>query len=80
MERFGENGFVLDDYVSDTFVSPICTFCRHLEMSGQMRCAAFPEGIPMAIWNGDNDHRLPYPGDHGVRFEALETLVLAKAS
>lgn len=80
MERFGKNGFVLDNRVSDTFSSPVCTFFRHLEMSGEKRCAAFPDGIPMAIWNGDNDHLLPFPGDQGSRFEALEILVLAKAS
>ncbi|MFF7358949.1 hypothetical protein ACFZA1_41070 [Streptomyces filipinensis] len=32
-------------------------------------CDAFPEGIPRSIYQGGFDHRLPYPGDHGVRFE-----------
>ncbi len=32
-------------------------------------CAAFPDGIPAAIYVEGFDHRHPYPGDGGVRFE-----------
>ena len=48
-------------------LSPICTYCRHL--LGIRRCDAFPEEIPFAIWVGENDHRQPVEGDHGIRFE-----------
>jgi hypothetical protein len=36
------------------------------------QCDAFPKGIPDAIIFGDTDHRKPYPGDHGIRFEPIK--------
>lgn len=50
---------------------PICHLCRHLSTEGGMRCAAFPGGIPWEIQAGEWDHRLPHPGDRGIRYEAL---------
>jgi hypothetical protein len=33
-------------------------------------CEAFPLGIPDAITRG-RDHRMPYRGDHGIRFQPI---------
>jgi hypothetical protein len=47
-----------------------CVYCRHL--TAGRKCAAFPDGIPDEIEYNWVDHREPYPGDHGIRFEPLE--------
>ncbi len=70
-----------------------CSACKHyrgLEQipgQGEMRdadqvptCAAFPAGIPDKITLERFDHRKPWPGDGGIRWEpaypgAEETLV-----
>ena len=49
---------------------PQCLECKH--RLPDWTCAAFPlvpPGIPVAILLGEHDHREPYPGDHGIRFE-----------
>lgn len=47
---------------------PLCMFCRHL-LDGGVRCEAFPAGIPDDILFVLRDHREPYEGDKGIRFE-----------
>lgn len=63
-------------------VTPIpvqCASCKHYrglkpvgEWDTQQVCDAFPDGIPEELLVGDVDHRKPYPGDNGIRFEPEE--------
>ena len=45
----------------------ICLACKHLRSADT--CNAYPDGIPGKILFEHFDHRLPYPGDRGARFE-----------
>lgn len=67
--------------------SPLCQFCKHRNDDADgFVCAAFPGGIPDAIaMDGASDeHREPYPGDKGIRFEphpgVLKQILTGKAS
>lgn len=55
--------------------APICLFCMHLTHTAHgaqsATCAAFPSGIPDAIWQNRVDHRASVKGDHGLRFDPL---------
>lgn len=48
-----------------------CFSCKH-QTPRRRSCSAFPDEIPNAIWENEFDHRQAYPGDRGIRFEALE--------
>jgi hypothetical protein len=39
--------------------------------SGELRCDAFPDGIPWPIQEGEFDHTMPHIGDHGIQYVAL---------
>ena len=53
---------------------PICGGCKNLNRESDRplanpRCDAFPNGIPTPILLSQADHRKPYEGDKGIRFE-----------
>jgi len=51
---------------------PICLLCGHLfQQEGALRCAAFPDGVPLQIAHNRADHRQPFKGDGGLRFEPV---------
>jgi len=45
----------------------ICHLCAR--RTSVWACAAFPDGIPRDVLIGKINHRLPTPGDRGLRFE-----------
>jgi hypothetical protein len=45
--------------------------CKHFQ--GVVKCAAFPDRIPDAIWLQGNKHTEPFPGDHGIQFEQRQS-------
>lgn len=46
-----------------------CTRFLGVNDEGAPYCAAFPDGIPRQILTGEADHRDPFPGDGGIRFD-----------
>ena len=55
---------------------PQCDLCNRLR-SGEPNptCDAFPEGIPVDLWNFSVSHQKPYVGDRGKQFEPLEEIL-----
>lgn len=47
-----------------------CVYCRHLAPSTLgFGCKAYPGGVPDEIVTNSADHRQPFDGDDGVRFQ-----------
>ena len=55
---------------------PICQGCKHLRRTNDAplldpMCDAFPQGIPADILLSRADHRQPFSGDNGIRFDPV---------
>ena len=48
---------------------PQCDTCKHLHEDGAT-CDAFPDSIAGEIITNGHDHQFPFPGDHGIGYEA----------
>ena len=46
-----------------------CAMCKHKRANAT--CAAYPGKIPDAILTNEHDHKQPFAGDNGIRFEVL---------
>jgi len=48
-----------------------CRRCKHYR--GDQSCDAYPDGIPKKLWTGDILHSKPFPGDHGIMLDWIQT-------
>ncbi len=71
MSSHYQPGVIDDSELHYVGSSPVCEGCRHRVGFGRLSCAAFPERIPIEIWNGRHDHRAPYLGDRGIQYEPM---------
>ncbi len=55
-------------------ITGLCKICLNLRSSCEiLACDAFPDGIPIHILRGDQDHRYPINGDSGHVFRTIST-------
>ncbi len=51
-----------------------CDLCQNVADDG-ITCAAFPDGIPIEVLNGEIDHRNFVKGDNGIKFQGIEGII-----
>lgn len=47
-----------------------CAGCKHYRR--QLKCAAFPDGIPPKVMTGERSHLKPIKGDNGIQWEPAD--------
>lgn len=57
----------MSDITKTTDLEYVCDRCKHF--AGGQLCEAFPDGIPLDVLNGSNDHASQIEGDNGIQFE-----------
>lgn len=61
---------------------PICKLCAHFRVQtpgGTGTCDAYPDAIPLVVWESEADHRDEVIGDHGIHFQPRDEDALAYA-
>lgn len=76
MPRLPNGGWLLDDTHRQRWPG-LCGICKH-RFEDFTGCKAFPNGLPDEIADYGYDHRHPYPGDGGIRFESIEGITEAE--
>lgn len=51
-----------------------CQSCKNY--LGLRQCTAYPKEIPAKIFFNEHDHRKPFKGDNGIRYEPIKSLVV----
>ena len=59
----------LDDTEHRIAIFSDCASCANLTDRSARTCRAFPGGIPRPLWSAEKQHRQPYAGDNGIRYE-----------
>jgi hypothetical protein len=55
---------------SVTGPAPMCVSCTRFRRAALgLTCDAYPAGIPEGIYMNKVDHRVPQPGDRGLRYD-----------
>lgn len=60
--------------VENPFLCAYCAFLHFDSPHWNLRCDAFPNGIPSEILNNDVDHRKEYEGDNGIQYKFADSV------